>query len=76
MAARLRMLKFCTSVALCCTIFLCYMGKEIDYQCRDPMNNDKDDKVGYLTSTFVNFSINILMDKFIIFLLISIKTAF
>ena len=42
----------CTKVAHSCTRFPCYLGMEI-YQCKDPMDNNKDCRVGQLTRTKV-----------------------
>ena len=38
-----------------CTTFPCYLDMEIN-QCRDPMNNNKDCRVGQLTNRTVDFS--------------------
>ena len=34
-----------------CTIFLCYLGMEIDIQCKDLQENNKDCRVGQLTNS-------------------------
>ena len=42
-------------VAHSCTIFPCYLGREsADNRCRDPMNNNKDCRVGQLTTEMPN----------------------